>query len=53
MQQFNQVIITIGDNKLAIKTESKTFNYDLPKMLTLNENIKFIIKKHNERLDIK
>ena len=31
LQQFNQVIIIIGDNKLVIKTESKNFNFDLPK----------------------
>ena len=31
LQQFNQIIIIMGENKIVITTEPKTFHIDLPK----------------------
>ena len=31
LQQFNQIILIMGENKIVITTEPKTFHIDLPK----------------------
>ena len=36
LQQFNQVIIKMGENKLVTTTEPKTFHFDLPKYAGIN-----------------
>ena len=51
LQQFNQVIIILGDNKLVITTKLKTFHFDLPKDAGMNLKHKiYSIIKHNELL---
>ena len=36
LQQLNEVVIIMGDNKLAITAELKTFHFDLPKDAGIN-----------------
>lgn len=35
-KEINQVIIIIGENKLVITTERKTFHFDLPRDANIN-----------------
>ena len=50
LQQFNQVVIILGDNKLVI-TESKTFHLDLRNDAGIGLKRKiYSIIKHNQRL---
>ena len=51
MQQFNQVIIILRDNKLVITTEPKIFHFDLPKDVGINLKQEiYIIIKYNKLL---
>ena len=51
LQQFNQVIIIIGDNKHLTTKEPKTFDFDLPKDAGINlKHEIYSITKHNDRL---
>ena len=50
-KELNQVITIIGENKLVITKEHKTFHFDLPRDASINfKDWIHLIKKHDELL---